>query len=160
MNYYVITIRKSVKTKTLKQAQTVVKNLTYFMNRIKKENTTSDVRYHWEDAEHNDTHNIHVHGIIKSPTKMNKPKVDKGYFVHFEPMRNETAWNKYITKSADTSERILFRMTPSNQRSGPDLLGRPAEPLEVREYHTIMKNLKVHNLFKLRTLNKSGRTIR
>lgn len=161
MKYYVITVRKSTKTKTLKQCQKVVDTLTYFMNQLKKKDPKADIRYHWEDVENKGTHNIHIHGIIKTPNTMKKPKIAKGYYIHFEPMRSETAWNRYITKNDDTANRILLRVSNSTAGSGPALVGRAEDiPIEFREHTSFMKSLKFVNLFKLKCLYDHEQTLK
>jgi hypothetical protein len=147
MNYYAVTLRKTRPVKTLKQATNVVKTLTYYIKRAKIDYPNADIRFHWECVETDGTYNIHVHGLIKSPANIINFRTDKGYHSHVTPCTNQAAWNVYITKSDDTPERILHRISHPTKEAGPASVGRLAEPLEIREHTQFMNKVRVVNLF-------------
>lgn len=159
MNHYALTIRKSCLVATYKQAQQVIKDITYFVTQLKKTRTDIDIRYHYECVERNSRYNIHLHAMLSCPNKVCKSEIkhSKGYHVNFGACRSRLAWEAYITKDKDTPESILKRVQSTAGVGSP--LGyaednpdrdreNPVDP-ECLEYGNIIGRIKKINLFEM-----------
>lgn len=112
MNYYALTIRRNGLSKNEKQATQCLKDLKFFIQRLKTTRTDIDIRVHYECVEHPNGYNIHLHAMLSSSNKVKKAdiKTCKGYHVDFSSIRSRIAWNCYITKDNDTPEAIILRV--------------------------------------------------
>lgn len=159
MNTYALTIRKSCLVSTHKQAQQVIKDLTFFVTQLKKTRTDIDIRHHYECVERNSRFNIHLHAMLSSPNKVQKSEIkhSKGYHVNFGACRSRLAWECYISKDKDTPEAILRRVQSTagvgsplgHAEDNPVLDIETHSDPEFLEYGNIIGRIKKVNLFEM-----------
>lgn len=98
--------------KTKKTLVRVFTDYEYYLNQLKLGDLKMNLDYHYEMIEKkNLSFNIHVHGMIKTPSNFVHVKPKKGWSIKIERCKSRTAWNCYITKKPYGKEYIIQYVT-------------------------------------------------
>lgn len=111
-HYYAVTLRKTTPIKTSKQVEPLVNRYYKILNFVKTRNTKLSIRYTLEsDLKKNGSHNVHLHGVIKSPYCIANPLKlfprEKGMHVYAKPALSKAAWDKYMDKDKTSMQDII-----------------------------------------------------
>lgn len=89
-NYYAFTFMKN-------ENPLLISDYVTEMNSIQKKYPKAQIVYHFELNKKN---RLHIHGLIKTPTRIyiNKLHPGKGWSVDFSLVRNKAAWKAYMLK--------------------------------------------------------------
>ena len=152
MYYYGFTLRRL----TNGTPEEKVDSLLSVLSEYKRYYGRAHIEYHFEVVtKSNGNHNIHVHGVMKTPRKpfLKKMHPGQGYHFYVEELSNEMAWEKYMTKLqiGQTREEVLWFV-----RNMPAKPVERSDPQEVREDEDgIPDKYKKINLFSGSILTKA-----
>lgn len=155
MNYYALTLRKSVNISTYEQAEKVISLYYKYLNYFSKRNPTAHVIPNLENKpQKNGKFNLHCHSMVKIPTNVEIiiPQIDKGYYVDCKECRSKKAWEVYIAKDEMTQDKILSMFpqrknegSPLGEKLAPQILNEKTNDADysASKYHHV-------NLFKIK----------
>lgn len=107
MYYYAFTLRPLKGT-----IEDKIESLMVHMQYLDTQYKHIDLTHHYEIVEkENGNHNVHVHGMIKTPRKLLKKMLHPGAGFHFwiDACKSELAWNVYITKQNFHPQELLHK---------------------------------------------------
>lgn len=121
-HYYAITLRKTTPIKTSKQVESLVNRYYGILKFVKTRNTKLSIRYTLEsEPKNNGSHNVHLHGVIKSPHCIANPLKlfprEKGMHIYARPAISQVAWDKYMDKDKTSMQDIIDLMESREEAS-------------------------------------------